>query len=61
MDGPTRYSSLTLEREEHLKTDFKEAGFDIADWIELAQERVQRQAFLNKVMNLLITSVAANF
>jgi hypothetical protein len=33
--------------------DLREIGIDRANWIRLAQDRVQRQAFMNTVMNLL--------
>jgi hypothetical protein len=34
--------------------DLKEIGFDEANWIRLAQYRVQWRAFLNTVMNLRV-------
>jgi hypothetical protein len=38
--------------EENIKLDFKEMGIDRANWIRLAQDRVQCRAFVNTVMNL---------
>jgi len=32
--------------------DFREIGIDGATWIRLAQERVQWQTFVRKVMNI---------
>jgi hypothetical protein len=32
--------------------DLREIGFDGANWIRLAQERVRWRAFVNTVMNL---------
>jgi hypothetical protein len=32
--------------------DLREIGFDGANWIQLAQDRVQWRAFVNTVMNL---------
>jgi hypothetical protein len=32
--------------------DLREIGIDEASWIQLAQDRVQWRAFVNKVMNL---------
>jgi hypothetical protein len=34
--------------------DLREIGIDGANWIRLAQDRVQRQAFVNTVMNLRV-------
>jgi hypothetical protein len=33
--------------------DLREVGWDGRDWIDLAQDRDQRRALLNTVMNLL--------
>jgi hypothetical protein len=38
--------------EDNIKLDLREIGFDGADWIQLAQDRVQWGAFVNTVMNL---------
>jgi hypothetical protein len=40
--------------EDNIKTDFRETGIDWANWIRLAQDRVQWQAFVNTVMNLRV-------
>jgi hypothetical protein len=34
--------------------DLREAGIDGANWIRLAQDRVQWRAFVNTVMNLRV-------
>jgi hypothetical protein len=34
--------------------DLVEIGIDGANWIQLAQDRAQWWAFVNKVMNLLV-------
>jgi hypothetical protein len=34
--------------------DLNEIGIDGANWIQVAQDRVQWRAFLNTVMNLLV-------
>jgi hypothetical protein len=36
----------------NVKTDLIQAGYIRVDWINLAQDRVQRQALVNTVMNL---------
>jgi YD repeat-containing protein len=37
--------------EDNIKMDLKESGIDGANWIQLAQDGVQWQAFVNMVMN----------
>jgi hypothetical protein len=39
----------------NIKMDLREMGTDGANWIRLAQERVQWGAFVNKVMNLRVS------
>jgi hypothetical protein len=41
--------------EDNIKTDLGEIGIDAANWIQLAQDRVQWRAFVNTVMNLRIS------
>jgi hypothetical protein len=40
--------------EVNIKMDLREIGIDGANWIRLAQDRVQWWAFVNKVMNLRV-------
>jgi hypothetical protein len=40
--------------EDNIKMDLREIGIDGANWIQLAQDRVQWRAFLNTVMNLRV-------
>jgi hypothetical protein len=40
--------------EDNIKMALREIGIDGANWIQLAQDRVQWQAFVNTVMNLRI-------
>jgi hypothetical protein len=40
--------------------DLREIGIDGANWILLAQDRVQKWAFVNTVMNLRVTDVFNN-
>jgi hypothetical protein len=40
--------------EDDIKMDLKEIGIDVANWIQLAQDRVQWRACVNTVMNLPI-------
>jgi hypothetical protein len=37
--------------EDNIKMDLREIGIDGANWIQLAQDRVQWRAFVNMVMN----------
>jgi hypothetical protein len=43
-----------LRWEDNIKIDLKEIGMDGANWIRLAQDRVQWRAFVNTVMNLRV-------
>jgi hypothetical protein len=38
--------------EDNIKLDLRELGIDVANWIHLAQDRVQWRAFVKTVMNL---------
>jgi hypothetical protein len=40
--------------EDKIKMDLKETGIDGANWIRLAQDRVQWRAFVNTAMNLRV-------
>jgi hypothetical protein len=39
---------------DNIKLDLKEIGIDGANWIQLAQDRLQWRAFVNTVMNLRV-------
>jgi hypothetical protein len=40
--------------EDNVKLYLREIGIDVANWIQLAQNRVQWRAFVNTVMNLRV-------
>jgi hypothetical protein len=40
--------------EDNIKLDLREMGIYGANWIQLAQDRVQWRAFVNTVMNLRV-------
>jgi hypothetical protein len=40
--------------EDNIKMDLREIGIDGANWIELAQYRVQWRAYVNTMMNLRV-------
>jgi hypothetical protein len=40
--------------EDNIKMDLRETGIEGANWIRLTQDRVQRWAFVNTVMNLRV-------
>jgi hypothetical protein len=40
--------------EDNIKLDLREIGIDGANWIRLAEDRVQWWAFVNTVMNLRV-------
>jgi hypothetical protein len=39
----------------NIKINLRETGWDGMDWVDLAQDRALWMAFVNKVMNLLLT------
>jgi hypothetical protein len=43
-----------LRWEDDIKTNLREVGIDGANWIQLAQDRVQWRACVNTVMNLRV-------
>jgi hypothetical protein len=44
-----------------MKTDHKETGFEEADWIHVAEDRVQWRSVVNKVMNFRVEYKVRNF
>jgi hypothetical protein len=40
--------------EDNIKLDLRDIVIDGANWVQLAQNRVQWRAFVNTVMNLLV-------
>jgi hypothetical protein len=40
--------------EDNINMDLREIGMDGANWIQLAQDRVQWRAFVNTIMNLRV-------
>jgi hypothetical protein len=40
--------------EDNIKLDLREIGIDGVNWIKLAQDRIQWQAYVNMVMNLQV-------
>jgi hypothetical protein len=40
--------------EDNIKLDLREIGIDGANWIQLAQDRVQWRTCVNTVMNVLV-------
>jgi hypothetical protein len=41
-------------RVDNIKMDLREVGWDVRDWIDLAQDRDQWRAHVNAVMNLRV-------
>jgi hypothetical protein len=39
---------------DNIKVDVKGIGYEVVDWIGLAQERDRRRAFVNTVVNLRV-------
>jgi hypothetical protein len=48
-------------RWEDIKMDLQEVGYEVMDWIELAQDRERWRAVVNAVMNLRFPQNAENF
>jgi hypothetical protein len=46
---------------DNIKMDLREIGWDGMDWIDLALDRDQWRALVNKVMNLRVPLNAAKF
>jgi hypothetical protein len=44
----------TRRWEDNIKLDLREIGIDGANWIQLAQDRIQWRALVNIVMNLRV-------
>jgi hypothetical protein len=38
----------------NIKINLRKIGIDVANWIQLAQDRVQWQSFVNTIMNLRV-------
>jgi hypothetical protein len=53
-EGKTPLGRPRRRWEDNIKMDLREIGIDGANWIQLAQDRVQCQAFENTVMNLRV-------
>jgi hypothetical protein len=47
--------------EDNIKMDLRETGMDRANWIWLAQDRVQWRAFVKTVMNLRVPQESGIF
>jgi hypothetical protein len=45
----------------HIKMDLREIGWDGVDWIDRAQDRDQRRALVNTVLNLQVPQNAGEF
>jgi hypothetical protein len=54
LGGPKVLGRPRRRWEDNIKMDLREIGIDVANWIRLAQNRVQWRAFVNAVMNLRI-------
>jgi hypothetical protein len=41
-------------REDNIRSDLRETGWEIVDWMRVDQDRDQRRALVNTVMNLRV-------
>jgi hypothetical protein len=39
---------------DNIKTDLREIGWDVVDWVDLAQDRDQWRALVNTMINLRV-------
>jgi hypothetical protein len=53
-EGKRPLGRPSLRWEDNIKTDLREIGIDGANWIRLAQGRIQWRVFVNTVMNLRV-------
>jgi hypothetical protein len=53
-EGKRPLGRLRRRWEDNIKMDLRKAGIDGANWIRLAQDRVQWRACVNTVMNLRV-------
>jgi hypothetical protein len=53
-EGKRRLGRPRRRWEDNIKMDLREIGIDGANWIQLAQDRVQWWAFVNTMMNLQV-------
>jgi len=54
LEGKRPLERRRYRLEDNIKLDLREIGIDGANWIRLAQDRVQWRAFVNTVMNLRV-------
>jgi len=52
--GKTQLGKPRRKWEDNIRTDLRELGIDGANWIRLAQHRVQWRTFVITVMNLRV-------
>jgi hypothetical protein len=53
-EGKRPLGRLKRRWEDNIKMDLREIWIDGANWIQLAQDRIQLQAFVNMVTNLRV-------
>jgi hypothetical protein len=54
LGGPKGLGIRRLMWEDNNKMNLRETGIDGLNWIQLAQDRVQRRAFVSTIMNLRV-------
>jgi hypothetical protein len=54
-EGKRLLGRIRRRWEDNIKLDLRDIGIDRANWIRLAQNRVQWRAFVNTVMNLPVS------
>jgi hypothetical protein len=54
-EGKRPLRTLRRRWEDNIRTDLREVGWEVVEWINLAQDRDQCRALENTVMNLRIS------
>jgi hypothetical protein len=60
-EGKRQLRRPSCRWEDNIKTDLWEIRIDVANWIQLAQNKVQWQAFVNTVMNFRVQKISCTF
>jgi len=53
-EGKRPLGRPTNRWEDNIRTDLRETGWESVDWIHMAQDRVQKWALVDTVMNLRV-------
>jgi hypothetical protein len=54
LEGKRQLGKFRHRREDNIKTALREIGWNDMDWINVAQDRDQWRAFVNRIMDLRV-------